>query len=313
MADAVSGAFLPFVLSVFPENCCIVAACVLIYYDNICTFSRELQYMWGSPTNIAVALFHVNKWAISIWALVSISSAFMPLASYSSATCTTLNILWTALIVLLALLWAAFSGVRMYAISLGHVWLSSMVCALNLVPVGTNAWGFFSDTWYQMDGSPFTAALCNYGVSRSNALNARFNVTTRSCLIASDAIVIIMTWYITFITGGHRTRNAQTPITTALFRDGTAYFLALLVLNVLDIIGWCTNAFTDVAGFLTVPISSILMSHFLLNLHQMAHGQDAYGEHETSVASQDSGLRFAHIVGPMGGSLEICSDSSYSG
>lgn len=27
----------------------------------------------------------------------------------------------------------------MYAISLGHVWLSSIVCALNLVPVGTNA------------------------------------------------------------------------------------------------------------------------------------------------------------------------------
>ncbi|KZT08757.1 uncharacterized protein LAESUDRAFT_723688 [Laetiporus sulphureus 93-53] len=65
-------------------------------------------------------------------------------------------------------------------------------------------------------------------------------------------------------------------ITTVLMRDGTLYFMALLLLNILEIVikvhyENSQNAASWVSVFLP-PISSILISRFILNLRQLSLG-----------------------------------------
>jgi len=52
-----------------------------------------------------------------------------------------------------------------------------------------------------------------------------------------------------------------------LCRDGTLHFLLLLVLNVLQMVLWVTNTFT-VTSVIISPISSIIISRFLLNIRR---------------------------------------------
>ncbi|EMD35581.1 hypothetical protein CERSUDRAFT_96693 [Gelatoporia subvermispora B] len=65
-------------------------------------------------------------------------------------------------------------------------------------------------------------------------------------------------------------QNVWNPLLNLLLRDGTLYFLALLSLNALSIAGWISDVFT-VASTFSIPLSSIIISHFLLNLRKITN------------------------------------------
>ncbi|EMD31627.1 hypothetical protein CERSUDRAFT_100293 [Gelatoporia subvermispora B] len=127
----------------------------------------------------------------------------------------------------------------------------------------------------------------------------------------ADTIILALTWGKTWgMVRMARGLNVKAPLMTLILRDGTLYFVGLLSINVLSLVGWATNVFTD-AGVFSTPLCSIIITHFLLNLRQLAHGstdgisRPHSGREGTPdpVDSQTSSLQFGLFVGNMGESL----------
>lgn len=101
----------------------------------------------------------------------------------------------------------------------------------------------------------------------------------------------------------------KTTTVTLLLRDGTFYFIVLLVINVLHLTLSLTNVFSDVTYFSTA-MSSVIVSRFLLNLRQV-HMEDNYPDEQPSFVgstSRISDVRFAStVVGNLGAPLDYSS------
>ncbi|TBU42312.1 hypothetical protein BD309DRAFT_866641, partial [Dichomitus squalens] len=110
-------------------------------------------------------------------------------------------------------------------------------------------------------------------------------IISRSLLIGADLLVLCVTWYRTYETVKFSRRDhagtSGRTFSGTLLRDGTAYFLTLLVLNCLHV------AFTLASvsileeaprthGCLTrsnvlLRITAVLTSRFLINLQEVKH------------------------------------------
>ncbi|OCH87936.1 hypothetical protein OBBRIDRAFT_694657, partial [Obba rivulosa] len=112
----------------------------LIFYEHAITLFREIEYIWGTQLNAVSLLFYLNRSVAVIWAicgLLGINAG--PLANESSLLTAAPVNLQDILELILLTLWAAFSSIRMYAISGGGRCRSLIVLLLNIVPIGTNA------------------------------------------------------------------------------------------------------------------------------------------------------------------------------
>ncbi|OCH84188.1 hypothetical protein OBBRIDRAFT_431088 [Obba rivulosa] len=95
----------------------------------------------------------------------------------------------------------------------------------------------------------------------------------RICLISADGIILCATWFNTYAIRARTSDtiadrvNNRTALVTTLLMDGTVYFLALLAVNVLNIVAKATGVSEALGTFIT-PLSSMIISHFLLNLRQ---------------------------------------------
>lgn len=286
------------------DRYCVSATCTLIVYDHVRTLSRELDMCRRQKRNCVTILFHLNRWTLLTWALLNIVADFLPLGTLPR--CIALNDIDIAAALLLFTLWAAFSAIRTYAMSGGNRLLALFVCCLGLVPVATNAYNFFWATTYEIVVIPTVGTQCDAGKAITLAMNTKFEVGTRICAIASDLIVLVATWSKTYaLKRATALHGARAPLATLLLRDGTLYFMALLCLNILNIAGQSTNVFVYAAQF-TVPLSSIIITHFFLNLHQISH--PTRGDADDSHFMQQSSLRFATFVGNMGEHLDHGTD-----
>ncbi|OCH92601.1 hypothetical protein OBBRIDRAFT_422018 [Obba rivulosa] len=78
----------------------------------------------------------------------------------------------------------------------------------------------------------------------------------------------------------------------------------LLILNVVNIVGWSTNSFVFAVEDFTTPLSSIIVSHFLMNLRQAAissRGETLDQFHPGGqIDSSRSNIRFPSFIDNMG-------------
>lgn len=203
----------------------------------------------------------------------------------------------------------AFSATRVYAIG-GRAWqLAIVTFALGLVPVGLN---LFSDIRYVYTTAyiPSFGTVCNNIPLFSTSTNVILLCVARASLITSDLIVLTVTWVKTYrIKQEAVEANMKTTTVTLLLRDGTFYFIVLLVINVLHLTLSLTNVFSDVTYFSTA-MSSVIVSRFLLNLRQV-HMEDNYPDEQPSFVSsisRISDVRFAStVVGNLGAPLNYSS------
>ncbi|EJF58123.1 hypothetical protein DICSQDRAFT_173216 [Dichomitus squalens LYAD-421 SS1] len=108
----------------------------------------------------------------------------------------------------------------------------------------------------------------------SNVADERLEVATRSSLIASDLVVLFVTWYRTYQTAKLSLRSLRKEsFAGILLLDGTIYFMVLLVLSVLQMTFTLTGVaeggttlFTSVISFIEEPLTAILTSRFLIDL-----------------------------------------------
>ncbi|EMD39475.1 hypothetical protein CERSUDRAFT_71392 [Gelatoporia subvermispora B] len=306
------------------QNCCVVAALSLIVYNHVSTITSEFNLMWKRKFNSVTLLFYLNRWFTLMWGLVSlVYYNFLPW-HISVSSCIGFNIFRVAIVLFLFTTWAAFASVRIYAVSGGSWWLAFIVFCLSLVPVGTNAFSQFTPISWQVQQTSF-GAQCVDPPSITLAQDIQIEISTRVCLIASDLLLLFVTWRKTYgIKRQAEEHKIKTPLVTMLLRDGTVYFVseslmivfairALLCLNLVNIIGQVTNDFVYAGGF-TLPLSSIIISHFLLKLRSVADGpvQDiSTNAHISFGGSQRSAMRFASFVDNMGEPLDYGYDKEH--
>ncbi|OCH91589.1 hypothetical protein OBBRIDRAFT_792065 [Obba rivulosa] len=293
---------LTFLQGTWIQQCSVVAGSALVLYDHLSTLFCEFQVIWTRRNSSVTILFHLNRWLILAWAVLQITNSFLPLLPLPS--CAAANHLNNAVSLLLSVVWAAFSAVRIYAISTGNWLLASVVFSLSLVPVGTNAYAHFTTFSFQAITLPVIGTFCDATTQISETLSIKVAISTRVCVITADVIILLTTWLKTYSIQKHATRaNMKSPLATILLVDGTAYFLLLLALNIMDIIGFVLGIFIWTVGAFTIPLSAVIISHFLLNLRRLSYEPEGSGldSHRFSSGSINRGsIRFAPFVDNMG-------------
>ncbi|CCM06021.1 uncharacterized protein FIBRA_08265 [Fibroporia radiculosa] len=312
-------------------NFCTVAAMMLLLYDYILTFAQEIQCIWRRKFSGATVLFFLNRYLSIIYRILMLL-VILPWQYLPQQTAD------DVITIMLDLILAVFTSLRLYAIWNRDRRILIAVILLGLVSPAAN---IFYYTTLQEEAAPPPLYGCAVRVHMSASAGEMsvpvglvvmrladntFSFAIFNCVFAicSDAIVLILTWLKTaeiqrafssaHVKGG--------SISSLIQRDGTVYFLTLLVLNVVNLIAikfqdyGCIPALTEV-------LSSILISRFLLNLRGVYLSdselqEDAINKLSTNRdlgTSQLSSLRFSYsIAGNLGAPLnDLLSDAYFDG
>ncbi|KAI0666894.1 hypothetical protein C8Q78DRAFT_983444 [Trametes maxima] len=295
--------------SVFINSFLPNAVLTLLCYEWLITFDREITLFWRRKFTGATALFLTNRYlpiCIQILNLAP-SHALMSDAVSGIFSCDAYTKALQAIQISQYLPWAAFSALRTFALSRRNWMIATVVLVLSLVPVGINLSQYH---WLVVINDPTPGGCGNSStVTLEMAKKCKLlTIASRTCMMTADVIVLIVTWVSTLGTI-RLTKDAlkgRPAFATMLVRDGTIYFVVLLLLNTLHLtftmLSITNDALSAVSYFtvFTEPITAILVSRFLLDLQQV----NQYNQRSTPTAlSQSATLDFAKVLGSIGGSL----------
>ncbi|EMD35172.1 hypothetical protein CERSUDRAFT_97095 [Gelatoporia subvermispora B] len=327
-------------------GCCTVSACTIVLYDHLCTLPDEVRYIWSSKLNSVTLLFHLNRWSNTIYALIYLSMLSIPESNKRycffnllhrvyvdiseslphSSSCTILNHLQQACTAIEFVVWAALSALRVYAVTRGKLWLAATVVVLAFIPGGTNFYSVFivapSSPKAVSDPACFTATYIaeSTGITSADKWSGTHRlagaIITRFGVIVFDFVVLLIIWQAywsetvvyTFCESliGYELRTLTLPPIISV----------LMSINIIQIIGIFTNDESVATEYFRNPLSTIILSHFLLNLRSAAHHSldDSVDSQRTSFIhishreravprSQAAGIRFASFVANIGEDL----------
>ncbi|EMD34563.1 hypothetical protein CERSUDRAFT_116736 [Gelatoporia subvermispora B] len=287
------------------------ASSTVVFYDYMLNISREVEYMWKRPRSSVTILFGINRFALLVWAVAN-----MPIPRYTVARnrieeanpeirSNADMVLFNACNILVGVVQAIFTATRIYAIGRGRLVLPVLMFTLNLTSTLVPVYAL----------APESITIAQAEILNNVALAC----TATSALV--DLAAIVLTW---------RKRQAmnqlgcisRVSLADVLLKDGALYFIALLVLSVSTFGHWYISLestlhltaydITSLIGYFQTPLISIIMSHFLLNLREVAYGPQAYGSY-ISQGTMDVGFnqaphhtgqsQVASFVEPMGAPL----------
>ncbi|KAI0697813.1 hypothetical protein C8T65DRAFT_743017 [Cerioporus squamosus] len=275
-SNADAAAFASLFDTLYTENYCAVAASALFIYETFVTFEQEVACFWTYERAAASVLFFANKWS---YMTVSVTN-LVQLASFPSDKRL---IVGFAFIILQFVPGAVFSSLRAYVLTRSKL-LGLLVLTLSLAPVGAN----LVEYGYHVSGENLPPFGCREIDNTTAALDLRFDllvfivyqlvliilvISSRVPLIVADILLICVTWTTLGGRGAFEDvrKSRRLSLSGILFRNGTIYFIALFILNILHLALTLTAltgnglAISKVTVFIA-PISAILVSRFLLEL-----------------------------------------------
>ncbi|OCH90408.1 hypothetical protein OBBRIDRAFT_793396 [Obba rivulosa] len=241
-------------------NYCDTATYVIVLYDYLLTLSTEVEVIWTRKMiNLTSVLFLVNRYNT----LLNVASAALFVLLSQTTAVRNLGYAFNAVTDLVSyIVWASFSAMRVYSLDNRNLALASLALALGLVPFFTN---LYPDVMQLMATLEFEGQ-CGVTWSLSDRLDDILEIATRVSIITCDVVVLYATLSNTYsLRVGRHSSSVKSSLVNMLVRDGTLYFLSLLFLNCMQMTFWITHIFLEFASF-TNPISSIIVSHFLLDL-----------------------------------------------
>lgn len=151
-----------------------------------------------------------------------------------------------------------------------------------------------TQTDYSVSLISFTG-VCNTLVNLSTATSDKLVIITRVCLIISDLVVIISTWYYTHKIDRTTIRaSSSRSAVSVLLREGTLYFVLLLAMNVLQITLFVTEMFPCTVDFI-IRITAILLARYIIRLRQLFAGDDEIvSMGETTLSSEGTHSSILH-------------------
>ncbi|GBE88878.1 hypothetical protein SCP_1402860 [Sparassis crispa] len=229
------------------------------------------------------------------------------LLSPTSKSCQATGTLIPVFQELLVLVWAGFLALRTYAVGSGAWKSAAIVFALSMVPAGTDLYVDIKTNSYTHVVLPSFGNACWNTSYLSGNLGKILVIVTRTSLIAADLVVLFVTWSSTYRIKREADRvNMEASLSTLLLRDGTIYFVLLVLLNIAHMTCYLLSVWLDVSFFVN-SFSAVIISRFLLNLRQINQPDDNEVDNPrpSFVASHASNLGFASFVGNMGEQLDF--------
>ncbi|OSD03799.1 hypothetical protein PYCCODRAFT_1434197 [Trametes coccinea BRFM310] len=297
--------------SVFIANAIANAVTAFLVYDWLLCLDEETHFIWPRAKSGASVLYLLNRYLLLLdylWDLVG-------LATLSDEVCSAYIWITTILQYSALVIPAVFSCLRVYALTGRNKWLSGCTLVLGLMPFFTN-WATIYQTSVANLAQPIGCAFLN---TISSQLYLRQVLISRIPLILSDLIVVAVTW-VKLLRDHQFSRKVTTRPTLhrIMLENGTLYFLVLLGLNILQVV-FTKLSLTIVvpstaSGYLSYiivlldPLTSILVSHFILNL-RAANDPSSASIHSSFV---DGELQFAQqqeLVNSMDGPVHTLSNN----
>ncbi|KAI0331799.1 hypothetical protein GY45DRAFT_1433703 [Cubamyces sp. BRFM 1775] len=284
------------------SNICEVVGLALLTYDHLLTLSGEIQFVWGRKFSGATVVFMLNRYVTLFGKIVlPISTFWWP--NQTDDSCRGPIILTEMFSVIVYFIVAIFSTLRVYAI-----WNKDWRPALAVLLVGLCV--PVANMYHYIPSVPGAFTWPLYGCGEATPLSdvqlAEFAIVIHSCAIAADLLVLILTWVKTYqIKKLASILEADASFSTLILRDGSLYFGALLVLNVVDLIILQSNVLFDPLPVFIDVLTCILISRFMLNLRQIAgRGSDLPSASQLQATSRFSSAWFSpDVVGDLGASL----------
>ncbi|KAI0746884.1 hypothetical protein C8Q80DRAFT_1271711 [Daedaleopsis nitida] len=264
------------------DGYCAVTACAFLVYEYLITFDQEVRLFWRRDVSGACILFFLNRYLSLSVQLLDLVLFVTPMSITSHTSLINRDL---------------FSGLRAYALCLNKP-VSLLVSVLSLAPVGVNV------------------AKYGYGLGGSDDNPLLVVVISRTCLLAADIILVIITWKtIPRRLLGPSTESGAPSLTTIILRNGMIYFIVILTMNVLHLAFSITSvlssgSFSQITIF-TEPVTAILVSRFLLDLQQSNRDtvkltlDDLSPADSTGTRSVADTLNFASVVSSVGGTISI--------
>ncbi|KAI0745717.1 hypothetical protein C8Q76DRAFT_790058 [Earliella scabrosa] len=287
----------------------IMATEAFVVHEHLLTFDEELELFWRpQKMSSAAVLFFANRYLILATTIVQATS-YLSMSDQVRANhvlCARIAIATQALAITQFVPQAVFAALR--ALALSRMWtLSIFVFVLSIVPVGINILEFF--VGFSGKNLPFLG--CMPISSAATSLARRAIITSRTCLIASDLILICVTWVVLSGSDNPRGSRGGTSLATVLLRDGTIYFVVFLLLNSIHLtlsllaidVAFQTSSYITV---FTQPITAVLISRFLLNL-QSASQRTSHLDSQLqgiSLPSAGSTISTKGFIGSLGSPLD---------
>ncbi|RPD57257.1 hypothetical protein L227DRAFT_655663 [Lentinus tigrinus ALCF2SS1-6] len=304
--------------SVLSSNCAGYASIAMVFYEDVITIGREVELFWGQRLTAASFLFFLNRYLTIIFLLSNMLGSIYPPTSLLLHPPGELSkrffrcAQWihgtVSVKLLLYLPWAAFSALRVFALTRGQWALGALVFLLSIVPLVIN----FVDYHWSV---PFIDSYfgCSEGTTETIFISKLVTGLSRGSLILADLIVIAVTWHTTYKTTqiAREGRLATSSLSLILLRDGTIYFLIILIMNVLHLMFSVGDFFSKYASISDVslllePTESVLISRFLMNLQEtnlrLTSGASVNSSPFTD-AAVTSTIRFDRVVGSLGNSV----------
>jgi len=283
---------------------CNVIATMLTYYEFAITFSDEMKFIWGRRFTLATMLFCINRYTM----LLARTLLIVQLLPYQKDGITLVggDILCSALLrssevltILSQASVAVFLALRMFAMWNHNYKIFTLVLALGMIGPASSIY-YYTTLLPTIVPLPYTG--CAELTNISNITLQTCSLVVRILAIVSEMVNLVLTWMKTAGTVRLCDKFESRPsIVKLIFRDGSIYFVSLLVLNIANIFAIRYKLFgsTALPAFNDV-IVSVTVSRFLLNLREVYHDPlDKQHPSESFVASSE--IRFANVpVGNLG-------------
>lgn len=284
------------VQSIRTNNYIAMGALAFVVYDYVITFDREVSNVWRRKFTAASALFYVNRYL----SIVSAALVIFMNSITEQQTCSIAGRIYQGCIVALLMVFALFSALRVYVLWNKNILLLCLILALDMVPVATNLSLYIVVTLVAI-GPPYSE--CITSDPRPIELDLKLTRLTRACVIAADALVIVLIWIKTFTLHRQaRQLRMKTSLATLFLRDGTLYFIVLLVVNTSHFIVYEITRLPYISIFLT-STTAVLISRFVMNLRQATDERSCGDSGALDQFSMPAFRTPSSFVGELGASL----------
>ncbi|KAI0663956.1 hypothetical protein C8Q70DRAFT_943937 [Cubamyces menziesii] len=271
-----------------------LAAFALLSFEYVITFDREVRLVWGRKVTGATVLYVLNRYWLFLEYITQVVTTF-PISEKSCDVVGYMVIVGNAGP---PFIWAAFSALRGYALSGRKSWVA-LIILLFYVPHIALTCVYYTKLVPTLAPPPFNCLLAS-NIAETTWIH--FTIASRTCLIVGDLIVLAVTWQSTFnIARAARMARMRVSLTYSILTDG----ICLLILNVVNIVVNVVNNDSAVSAFQD-PITSILVSRFLLNLrdvHDTSDTRPSFVQSQREGATHATTVQFAEFVRPMGADL----------
>lgn len=262
------------------------AAC-LVAYEFVITFAQEVSVVWGRKFTATSLLLLGVRWVMVVAPIITI-------VPWPDTWCPEIYFLNGGIFIASTALVAIFSALRVYALwrdsRFRHL-LTVIVFLLSAVPVATNIFGMSRTVAANLVLPPYTE-ICTDAIHVSPKVNEALLYFTRSSVIAADVLVLVLTWARSFRQFREmRALKLSSSVTTVLLRDGTVYFLTLLIMNILLLVTFTASGLSEGGQIDTVlqVMPPVLVQRFMLNLRGLNRTAD-------STHASDRGLPSASVA-----------------